>query len=209
MKNKILPVTVAILGYLALPASGYILVPNGNFSNGTDSWATFAGGGTTITFESSGGVDDSAYGRITTTSFAGLVNPPETPQTGGGLAIGTIGVTPGITNTFRLDLKTFAGTANGGMKVEAWGAQVGSAILGNSGDVYPVGAAYTDWTTFEFGWLVPANTTRMVFVPLWGGNSTVGIDNVGVVPEPSTYALLALGAVGLGGYLVRRRRRQG
>jgi len=31
--------------------------------------------------------------------------------------------------------------------------------------------------------------------------------NMEIVPEPSTYALLALSAVGLGGYVLRRRRR--
>jgi hypothetical protein len=42
----------------------------------------------------------------------------------------------------------------------------------------------------------------------WGGGS-VYVDNVSVtaVPEPSTYALLALGAAGFGAHLIRRRRR--
>lgn len=43
----------------------------------------------------------------------------------------------------------------------------------------------------------------------WDGGGTVNAtaEKVSVIPEPSTYALLALGASALGGYAIRRRRR--
>ena len=207
MKNKILPLTLAMIGCLALPASAQILIPNGDFSAGGTGWAESSGGGAvTFSYPSTGGVGGGGYGQIDAGdgAWAVLVSPPEVGVGGGGWPVATVGVTPGISNTFTLDLKTFAGSANGGMKVEAWG---GNTLLGNSGDQKPLGAAYTDWTTFNFNWFVPLATEKMIFVPLWGANSTVGFDKVGVVPEPSTYALLAIGAAGLGTHLVRRRRR--
>lgn len=79
---------------------------------------------------------------------------------------------------------------------------------------------YADWIALA---LPPGNITTTGFqtlstavaidagtpigVAFWAGAGAPGIDDVTVVPEPSTYALLVLGAAGTGAHLIRRRRR--
>jgi hypothetical protein len=93
------------------------------------------------------------------------------------------------------------------MKIEGW---ANNAIVGEtSGDrfVPTIGTGAT-WESYSTTWTLPANAQQLVLVPLWAGGvnrSTVGFDNVGVVPEPSTYALLLLsGAASL--WALRRRK---
>lgn len=218
MKNKILPLTLALLGCLALPASAQILIPNGDFSDGGTGWIANAEGGErpATTFPTGG--NPGGYATITPAGGWGiLVSPTAAGGTGAGYTLASLGLTAGSPATFTWDSINLGvgGTGPtaglpGGMKVEAW---ANNAIVGNSGEIFPtvIGDGST-WQTYNTTWTLPATAQVLIFVPLWagGGNTTtVGVDNVGVVPEPSTYALLAIGAAGLGTHLVRRRRRQG
>ena len=216
MKKKLLPLTLAMLGCLALPASGYILIPNGDFSQGGTGWIANSGLGEQppVTFATGG--NPGGYGTVTPNGGWGiLVSPTAAGATGAGYDLASLGLTAGGPVTFRWD-SIHLGVGNtgpsagpvGGMKVEAWANNV---LVDNTGDQYGalVGTGAT-WESYSYTWTLPATAQKLIFVPLWAGGAdttTVGFDNVGVVPEPSSYALLALGGLGLGAHLLRRRRR--
>lgn len=83
---------------------------------------------------------------------------------------------------------TFSFTYNGG---SSYSYSFGSAS----------GANYTAATSL-------ANLNGINFFNNYQGNSqNMGFNDLSLVPEPSTYALLAASALAFGGYVVRRRRR--
>jgi predicted extracellular nuclease len=70
------------------------------------------------------------------------------------------------------------------------------------------------------GWNTTSGSTVENFPSVWsevtlaavadaavGSNERLGFSTVAVVPEPSTYAMLALAGAGFAGYVIRRRRR--
>jgi len=65
-------------------------------------------------------------------------------------------------------------------------------------------------TTPELTWSLGASTVAMPLAQFGGETGTYSFNSpvqVTLVPEPSTYALLSLAGLALGGYAVRRRRR--
>ena len=208
--KKLLSLTLALLALLAIPAGASILIPNGNFEDGSTNWLRVDGSGSGPAVTSPTGGNPGGYGSVTPNGGWGiLVSPTVAGNAGGGIPIASLSLTAGGPVTFTYDSINLSGPGPvGGFKWEAWG---GNALVGNTGDTFPtVIGDGTTWQTYTYNWTLPVGTEKLIFVPLWAGGantSTVGFDNVGVVPEPSTYALLSLGAAGFGAHLLRRRRR--
>lgn len=119
-------------------------------------------------------------------------------------AVGSTPATGTVTLTF--NILGFSGTY--GM-----GAAIYNATPGGSPSTTWTALTNASYTEASGGFQtlealdVAAGTPIAVGFWRWAGSP--GIDNVSVtsVPEPSTYALLALGAAGIGAHVVRRRRR--
>lgn len=156
------------------------------------------------------------------------------PFTGGGLTSGqSFGVTIGNTVTINtggeigLSLMS-GGSARWTLKFVGGGA---NWLLNDGGSDFSSGQAYAANTPFSltftyngsssysytFGtgsgnnFTAAADISNLDGVQFFsvnqGNDQNMGINNLSVVPEPSTYALLALSAVAFGGYMARRRRR--
>ena len=156
------------------------------------------------------------------------------PFTGGGLTAGqsfsvTVGNTPTINTGGQLGLSLMSGSNarwtlkfvgggtdwqlnDGGSDFSSGQAYAANTSLSltftyNGGSSY----SYTFGTGSGNNFTASADISNLDGVQFFsvnqGNDQNMGINNLSVVPEPSTYALLALSAVAFGGYVARRRRR--
>ena len=192
-----------MLGFASVARSA--IVVNGDFeiedSNPTDALSWTGENGTTIARTVTGGVSGTAGALISNTIPVSAAGPlrQNTGFAGGDPVIG------GTSYTFSFDSqRTFA---NGGV----FQAQLVARDDGNNPLAFPVNATLTmgnaAFETFSQDFIAPVGTTRFEinFFAITGADagssSSVVIDNVQIIPEPSSCALL-LGGIGL---MARRR----
>ncbi|MGC6427243.1 MAG: hypothetical protein ACON5H_09650 [Akkermansiaceae bacterium] len=151
-------------------------VLNFDFENGGANWENFSDNGlTTFTFPETGG-NPGGYAELANTASWGVLvanNASITP-------IANFGITEEGDYEFKMDMKIFSGDNIGGLKIEYF---VDGLDAGTTGDLFPelIGDGST-WETYTFNIFVPEGTTGLKVVPLWGPESTIGIDNV-VTPQ--------------------------
>ena len=144
-------------------------------------------GGDTISFLSTGGNPDGCVQITDAGSFGGIayVNPPS-------LTLSSLGLVAGQTYTFVMDMQIVSGANIGGIKIESWNDSLNpNGPLSDSGNMYPL-TGTANWATYTFTYTINAGATELNIVPLWGPNSTVNYDNIGVVipgPAPASVSI--------------------
>jgi hypothetical protein len=185
----------ALLGLSAGAHAAPVLIPNGDFSTpGGSDFGYFESAPGVVSFQETGG-NGGGYGLVNNTLGSwggGLVSPPDNAfPANQGIPLANLGLVAGNTYTFSMDMKNFAGTGTGGLKLEAWNGGAGAAS--NTGDMPATGSS-TSWATYSWNYLIPVGTTSIKIVPLLTGASggstadSVGFDNIKVnntpVPPP-------------------------
>jgi len=152
--------------------------PNGQFEDG-GAGAWVEGGCDFFQYPTEGG-NPNGYGIIDdvpTHCYGFWVGGDSVP-----LSLASLGLTAGQTYTFVQDMKLFAGTTPGGVKIESWRTNASGvwSVIDNSGEMRPLSIS-SNWATYSFTYTVNALAKGLKIVPVWGSQSTVGFDNLGVV----------------------------
>ena len=181
MKKMMLVLSIVVM--VGVAQASLLVFDNADFHDGFNGW----GIGGDVAFSDGGGygVMDGIAG-----GWGVLV------ATDAGIPLASLGVSAGDTITVEMDMILLGGAGNPGIKIESWG---GGGHISNSGDIN--GAITSEWATYSWDYTIAAGADALKFVPLWGGGASVGYDNLSIVPEPATMALM-----GLGGLMLRRKK---
>ena len=175
MKKKIASLALMLMVGCA-NAAVTNLFPNGNFDSPAgvaNPWVeVFGGGTTTYSYPVTGG-NLGGYGRMNNSSGWGIwVGGEPTP-----LTLASLGLVAGSNYTFVMDMKNFAGTGIGKLKIESW---AGGVLLSDSGEI-SAGSQSASWATYSFPATLNAAATGIKVVPVAGAASQIGYDNIGVI----------------------------
>ena len=207
-----------LLAAFAVIGTANALIPNADFEGGTYSHWT----GSIIANEwgaywnqiEGWGSPSTVYWETDGTNGYMVANVDGT-QGGGGYAVAylesvislaALGISPGDAIIFSADIIDLISGGGGGgaiLKVESWAGASNIHAL-----EVVIDGVTTEWKNFSMDYIVAdgADSIKLVFgtSTAWGGPnpapSSYGFDNLTVIPEPTTMALLGLGAV-----LLRRR----
>lgn len=195
--------TLAFCALLGASGGAYateVLIVNGDFEAapaGTgfgkfESPPSGAPPGTVVSYPTSGG-NPGGYGQVDNirgTWGGGLVSPPDELFDNKGTPIADLGLVAGGTYVFKMDMKNFAGTGTGGLKLESW---TDTGRISFTPDMPATGQS-SSWATYSWTYTIAANATRIKIVPLATTNSgstnadIIGFDNIrvddGIIPPP-------------------------
>lgn len=192
----------------------------GNYIGGSglsaSSWAIFSGGGAGNSYQATRPFSE-AMAVGDTFSF-------QLGYTGVASGGGEIGINLFSGGSFRLGFKFLGGASewvlnDGGSDFGtgiSWaggspGTTMNYSLTRGTGNNYTInlsqGAQSYNGTNFTAASGVMSIDSVQIYSSAQGGGENVGFNNLNVVPEPSTYALLALSAAAFGAHVIRRRRR--
>jgi hypothetical protein len=204
MKNKLRTLTISALAVFSLPAGGLagsvtledfdfgLASPSGAPITSTISamWGTYSAGVFTPLLSNTQQNNNTGYADGSAPELSVVFTQPNNNNITAGASL--------FVSIFNVP---------GGAGDSTWSSTTPQIVLGDPTWTAPTFQLTTPNLTFE----LTANTQAQALAAFGGSTGTYnfngGDQQIQLVPEPSTYALLSLAGLALGGYAARRRRR--